>query len=422
MGSYTESCPVSVDTINNLREEGTLTSEQALSHLRVIDVSHHIAGPYCTKLLAELGAEVIKIERPDRGDPARRIGPFPNDDPHPEKSALFLHLNTNKKSITLNLKSEPGKELFKELVRRADIVVENFRPEVMPNLGLGYEVLEKINPKLVMTSISNFGQYGPYRDYKATDIVEYALSGFMYMMGNPDQEPLKHVGYQAQYQAGIYAFVGSLAAVYLAEETGEGQYVDISIQEVMTSIDEYGIPSWVLQHHIYKRRGNIGGVHPWGIYPCRNGYVGLALAMLPHWRSFVVMLGIEGLQDKKFEDTNYRMLHRDEVDAYMLPWLLEHDKEEVYIEGQRRGIPTFYVRNAENLHNARQYRERGFWVELDHPMTGKLLYPGAPGIMSETPLQMSSAPLLGQHNEEVYCQRLGLSEKDLVKMRQMSVI
>ena len=161
--------------------------EQPLSDVRVLDLTWYITGPYCTKLLADYGADVIKVEPPGGGDPARRLGPFLNDDPHPEKSGLFLHLNTNKRGITLNIECETGKRIFKELVKKADILVESFPPRVMPSLGLGYETLEKINPMLVMTSITDFGQTGPYRDFKGSELIYQGLGGPMYTTGTPDR-------------------------------------------------------------------------------------------------------------------------------------------------------------------------------------------------------------------------------------------
>jgi CoA:oxalate CoA-transferase len=178
--------------------------DQALSGIRVIDLTWYIAGPYCTKLLADYGADVIKIERPGSGDPARRMGPFLNDEPHPEKSGLFLHLNTNKRGITLNLKTETGKNIFRDLVKKADILVESFSPRVMPSLGIDYKALEKINPKLVMTSISNFGQKGPYRDFKGSELIFQGFGGYMYLVGTSDREPSKKAGNVIQYQLGVY--------------------------------------------------------------------------------------------------------------------------------------------------------------------------------------------------------------------------
>ncbi len=169
-------------------------SNQALTGIKVLDVGHHIAGPYCTKLFADFGAEVIKVERPDGGDPSRRMGPFPHDEPNQEASGYFLYLNNNKKSITLNLKTDTGVKIFKELVKKTDILVENFSPKVMPKLGLSYSKLKKINPGLIMTSISSFGQTGPYKDYKGTDLVVQSLGGWVWARGAAAREPVRGGG------------------------------------------------------------------------------------------------------------------------------------------------------------------------------------------------------------------------------------
>mgnify|MGYP000229019190 FL=1 len=204
--------------------------DNALEGVRVLDLTHHVAGPQCTKLLADYGADVIKVERPS-GDPARSIGPFQNDQPHPEKSGLFLHLNINKRSITINLKHPNGVGVVKELVRESDIVIENFRPGMMDSLGLGYDVLEKINPAIVLTSISNFGQTGPYREMKSSDIVAYAMGGPMNITGHADYEPLKLAGNIVAMHAGSVGAYATMVALWDAEDTGEGQNVDISIYE-----------------------------------------------------------------------------------------------------------------------------------------------------------------------------------------------
>ena len=206
----------------------------ALEGVKVLDLTHHVAGPYSTKLLADFGADVVKVEQPS-GDPARRIPPFYHDETGPDKSLLFLYLNTNKQGITLNLKTRQGLDLLMELVRDSDILVENFSPRVMPSLGLDYPSLKEINPSLVMVSIANFGQTGPYRDYKANDIVEYALGGLMYIFGGYHREPLKHALHQAQFKAGTNAASAALMALYHQRMTGIGQHVDVSIQESIAS-------------------------------------------------------------------------------------------------------------------------------------------------------------------------------------------
>jgi len=250
--------------------------EGALSDVKVLDLTHYVAGPYCTKLLADYGAEVVKVERPLVGDGARRMGPFHGDDPHPEKSGLFLHLNTNKKGITLNLKCRGGIRIFKELVRDSDILVESFTPRVMPGLGLDYRVLEDINPGLVKTSVSNFGQTGPYRDYKATEIVLFAMGPHMITDGEPDQPPLRYPGYKSQYLAGTHAATATMGALFSSLSTGEGQEVDVSIMECLSGLPEGAAK--LMAHAFSGADGVRGGyrpegTYPLGYYPCKDGVI-----------------------------------------------------------------------------------------------------------------------------------------------------
>src|SRR4029453_3004946 len=204
----------------------------ALADITVLDLTHHIPGPYCTKLLATYGAEVIKIERPGTGDPARQAGPFPGDVPHLEKSGLFLHLNTNKQSVTINLQHARGQALVRELVKQVDVVVENFAPRVLPALGLSYTDLEPLNPRLVMTSISNFGQTGPYRDWRAQDIVIYAMGGAMNLTGLPDRAHPQLALNLMAYQGGNVAAAATMTGVLGAGRLGTGQHIDVSLCEV----------------------------------------------------------------------------------------------------------------------------------------------------------------------------------------------
>ena len=204
--------------------------QHALSSIRVLDLTHYIAGPYCTKLLADYGAEVIKVEKPGTGDGARTLPPFFADRPGQERSGLFFFLNTNKQSITLNLKHDRGREIVLRLAQQADVLVENFRPGIMARLGLSREDLEKANPRLVTVSLTNFGSSGPYRDYQLTDSVSYALGGWTYPMGELDRPPVQPGGAFGQYIAGLYAAIGALQAVRQRKATGEGQAVEVAIR------------------------------------------------------------------------------------------------------------------------------------------------------------------------------------------------
>ncbi len=396
-------------------------ADGALSHIKVLDLTHYIAGPYCTRLLADYGAEVIKVEKPGEGDGARRCGPFLHDEPHPEKSGLFLYLNSNKRGITLNLKTETGRRIFKELLREADVLVENFRPGVMASLGLEYEDLHRINPKLVMTSISNFGQSGPYRDYKASEIVLYALGGMMYIMGNYDREPLKHGLSQGQYLAAATAAAATMSAIYAQGEDGPGQHVDVSIMEAVTEGIFWPAVAYSYSGGVPRRRPKVGSVFD-ACMPTKDGYVAPVFYGYVDWDAFSRFMDCPELADPKFASHADRVMHSEEFAALLLPKIREWSKDELFHAAQDWRFAFGIVNTTEDVVHSPQLRERGFFVEMDHPVAGRLTYPGAPFKLSESPAQARRpAPLLGQHNEEVYG-RLGYTGGDLVKLREGGII
>ncbi|MGB2856619.1 MAG: CoA transferase [Dehalococcoidia bacterium] len=394
--------------------------DQALSGGRVLDLTHCIAGPYCTKILADYGADVVKVERPGVGDPARSMGPFPGDNSDIESSGLFLYLNTNKKSITLNLKSAAGVEILKELVRGVDIVVENFSPRVMPGLGLDYQTLKEINPGLVMVSISNFGQTGPYRDYRATDLNIWGFSGILYECGEPDREPLKMGSNVSEYVAGLYGALTALSALYYRDEGGIGQHIDVSIGETLHTMQ----PSMTLVFCYMEFIRRRGGIHfPWGILPCLDGYVGFFLPTQTHWESLCVLIGMPELRDKpEYETPLHREEHRDEIQGFIVDWLKDKRMEEVFHAAQELRLPLTMVPNPQQLFEMPQHIDRKYFTDIEHPSAGKLTYPGAPFRLSETPWHAGRAPLLGEHNEEIYCGRLGYSQEHLLKLRDEGVV
>jgi CoA:oxalate CoA-transferase len=404
--------------------------DQALSDVKVLDLTWHIAGPFCTKLLADYGADVIKVERPGKGDPTRAMGPFFKDDPHPEKSGLFLHLNTNKKGITLNLKSATGKKIFKQLVADADILVESFRPHVMPGLGLDYQTLEKVNPRLVMVSVSSFGQTGPYRDFKASEIVEYAMGGEMYSTGIAGREPLKLGGNVIQYQAGTVAAVATMGALYSAEDQGIGQHVDVSIMETQVGSADRRIMyilSYIMAGVITTRwpppREAVRMlIMPQGVYPCKDGFVN-TLSLPQWWPRYIEALGMPELKDDPRFQNIYSAEAGMEFDAIWYSWLADHNKEELFEIFLKSKIASAPVNSPEDLLKYTQLKAREYFVEVDHPETGKVTYPGAPFKMSETSWKIRQpAPLLGQHNEEIYCRLLGYTGEELIKLREGGII
>ena len=398
--------------------------DTALDGTRVLDLTHHIAGPYCTKLLADFGADVIKVERPGIGDPARRTGPFYHHEPHPEKSLPFLYLNTNKLSVTLDLKSDTGGHILRQLVGEADMLVENFSPMVLPSLGLGYEALRDLNPRLVVVSISNFGQTGPYRDYKATDIVEYAMGGLMYIFGSNDREPLKHALHQAQFTAGTNAASAATIALYHQWLTGQGQWVDVSIQECIASALRDTTSLYTYMGAIRRRQPAYTGDIPRSPAKARDGYVVPIAFGGVDWATIVDFLEAPDLGDPKFSTPQGRLENAAELASLTAEAFGRRDKFEMLDAAhRRRGLIYGVVNSPQEVVDNPQYKARDYFVEIDHPVTGTATYPGAPFLMSQTPWRARSpAPTLGQHNQEVLCDRLGYSKHELAQLHAAGVV
>ncbi|MEE8465360.1 MAG: CoA transferase [Dehalococcoidia bacterium] len=412
-----------------------------LDGVKVLDLTQYIAGPYCTKLLAGLGADVIKIEHPLRGDGARWLGPFASTgeiSPYPplsrsrsgegmppEDSAWFLYLNTAKQSLALDLKSPQGLKVALELAAKADILVENFAPGTLESLGLGYPELKAANPALVMTSISNYGQTGPYRDWKATELNLYALGGLMNITGEPEQEPLKEGMPLAQLGAGQNAFAATMAALMYAEETGEGQQIDVSIAEYATNILENALMQYSYSGQEYNRVGNRGyGRAAWGIYPCQDGHVGIIAGPDTRWPEVAKIMEREELSDPRFTSRAGRLEHADEVDAYMLPWLVSNNKVDIFKAGQESGLGFSFVATMKYILEMEQLLDRNYFVELDHPVAGRLRYPGAP-IMPEQDVDawvFRRAPLLGEQTYHVLDSWLGYSEERVSDLAKQGVL
>lgn len=398
--------------------------EQALSGVKVLEYCNFVSGPYCSKLIADLGAEVIKIEEPGTGDEARHRGPFPGDIPDPERSGLFLYLNTNKLGITLNLESTAGKKVFTELVKNADVLIEDTTPGTMNNLGLGYDSLKEVNPSLIMTSITPYGQTGPYRGYKAHHLNIYHSSGqaqFSYSMSqNSNLPPVKGGGFLGDYDAGLSGAVATLAAFFKRTFDGTGQHIDISRQESLISLDRIDIGSFTNDTSmVERRRGMLGG-----LMPCKDGYVVVLAPQQHQWEAMVKMIGNpEWAMGEKCKDEFARSEHADELQPLINEWMLERTKDEIYHLGQSYGCPAAPVNSTADVFNSPQMKERGFFADIVHSKAGRLSYPSASYKLSETPWQANrAAPLLGEHNQEIYCRRLGFSSEELAEMKTSGVI
>ncbi|MDE2688054.1 MAG: CoA transferase [Chloroflexota bacterium] len=395
-----------------------------LDGLKVLDLTHYVAGPYATRLMAAQGADVVKVERPGVGDPSRRIGPFPDDVPHREKSALYLYLNTGKKSITLDLKHGASKPILRHLLQWADVLVENFRPGVMQRLGLDYDTVSDINPRIVMTSVSNFGQTGPYRDYGAREINLYAMGGLMYITGDAEREPLGMAARLAQYGAGQNAFAGTLGALLHRDISGIGQHVDVAISEYLATILENALSQYSYTGSNFRRTGNRGyGRAAWGPYPCRDGYVGVIAGPDHNWPEMSELMGIAELAADRFGDRAGRGENADELDALMLPWLMSHDRHDIFERAQRRGLAFAYVATPQDILSWEHLRERSFFAQVEHANAVTVEHPTLPWLVDgERSANTTAAPTLGQHNGVVYMDMLGYSKPELVRLRGMGAV
>lgn len=380
---------------------------QPLEGVTVLDLTQHIAGPYATKLFADFGADVIKVERPG-GDPARQLGPFQGDEAHPEKSGLFFFLNTNKRSVELDLTSENGREALRALARRADLAVESFSPGTLDDLGCGWDVLHETNPVMPLVSLSNFGQTGPYRDYKVSDLVLYAFAGEMYTLGQPDREPTKLAGSAALFESGSSAAVAAFGALWAARHNKVGQHVDVSMAEThFGGVDRRHAFAAAFQYAGRKgtRAGGGGGGLPSGTYPCADGYVEFQSAQVRPDRVSDMLGHPDWLTtDPRFSDPVLRT-DPDTVEAFtghFLLWCMEHTKREIWAEARRAKVMCGPLFSTEDLFADEHFRDRGFWAEAEHQALGKVTFPGRPFTLSAGGWEMRQpAPLLGEHTEEV---------------------
>jgi crotonobetainyl-CoA:carnitine CoA-transferase CaiB-like acyl-CoA transferase len=379
---------------------------QALDNVRILDLTQHIAGPYATRLFADFGADVIKIERPG-GDVTRTMGPFKGGEPHPEKSGLFFYLNCNKRSVVLDLKTAAGKEALGALAKTADIVFESYAPGTLERLGIGYEWFRAIKPSLPVVSISNFGQDGPYRDYKLTDLTLYAFAGEMYSMGETDREPVKMAGTAALFESGSAVAVGAMGALFASKRHGIGQHVDISLAEThFGGVDRRHATAIAFQFSGRKtiRVASHGGGMPQGIYPCADGYVDFTNAGLRPDRIADMLGHPEWLNDPRYSDPVQRMNPAviEEWNVNFIVWCIERTKREIWAEARRARVMCGPMFTMEDLFTDESFRERGFWKSVNHDQFGEVTIPGRPLIMEKNGWEFRrAAPLLGQHTAAV---------------------
>lgn len=399
-------------------------TDRALSDLRIIDCSQGIAGPSCTKLLAGFGAEVIKIEPPE-GDWTRRMGPFPAGIPDPEQSALFLHLNTGKKSVTLDLSTRSGAIILHKLLANADVLVESEPADAWAALDFGLDdrSLERAFPRLIHASVTPFGRTGPLRKAAGNGFTALAYGGLMYVTGDPDREPLATKPDPASYLAGLNLSVGILAALASREQSGKGSSVDTSLVEAAAANDEYGTALYSFQGAIRRRWYSRHPFrYPSDIFPCKDGYVTIVFGRAGLMQLAVLMERPDLLETDLFLSHRERVRRWREFDALIEPYLMSHTAREIVEAGQALHEPFALVPDTQQLLDDPHLAARQYFEAIDHPSAGTLRYPGPPFRMSETPWQTTAAPLLGADNEEVLQEAAGYGREDLRILRERGII
>ena len=398
---------------------------KVLEDVKVIEYGNMVSAPFCAKILADMGAEVIKIEKPCCGDDSRGLEPFMNDSPGVERSGLFLYLNMNKKGITLNPENPAGRKILNQLLKNADVFIENNPPKRMKAFKLNYTRVKQINPRIVMTSITPFGQTGPYKDYMSCELINAHMGGVGYDSVREvdiSQEPIKAPAHIFGFQAGLSAATATVGALFQQSVTGEGTYLDVSEQESIIQ-NMHSVFRYYYNKQVVNRTDVLDRA-PAHILPCKDGYIHHANMEESEWWRFVDLMGNpEWAKNELFKDYTSRSQFWDALKPLILDWTKDHTMDEIYRGSQARGSAIGALYTAKDVLVDRQMEERGFFVEADHPETGKLKYPGVPyrfsGIPRENP---SAAPLLGQNNEEIYCGRLGYSKRDLVKLSEAGAI
>lgn len=403
---------------------------RALEGLRVVELGDFVAAAYAGKVLADLGAEVVKVE-PPAGDSARRHGPFPGGEPHPEMSGLFLYLNANKLGVTLAPATATGGELLGRLLAQSDILLTDLELAELTDLELLPEPLGERHPALIAVAISTFGHDGPLRAHRGADIVSAAMGGMNDTVGEPDRAPLVMPGYQSHSQAGAHAAAAALTALFGRELSGRGQYIDIAESDIWASFNQPGRAHIFVHEGRVRRRGGhrTMGVYPYTVLPVRDGYISMIAGRGRQWKSFLELVGDGEVpkwysDDERFADRlEISRLYADEMDELLAPWLMAHDKDEIFHAAQERGIPFAPVYTTEEVVGNEHLRARGYFETIEHPLAGEIEYPGAPYVLGETPCQvLRAAPLLGEHNDEVWCERVGVEPRDLSVMRRNRII
>jgi len=397
---------------------------QALSNIRVIDMTHNQAGPACAQILAFLGADVIKLEEPKGGDVARRnMRDKPDSD-----SLFFLLFNANKRSLTLNLKSDDGKRLFKEVIAKSDVLLENFGPGALDRLGLGYDALAKINPRLIYATIKGFGTYGPYRDYKSYEPIAQAMGGAMSITGFPENPPTYVVPAIGDSGTGMHMAIGILAALQQRHATGKGQHVEVSMQDAVVNIIRVSLRDHQRFGHAMPRRGNQASqTVPSTIYPCMpggsNDYVFINAWERPMWIAMIGVMGRPELaDDPRFADGAARWENRDALNAMIEEWTATRTKHEVMRLLGLAGVPCGAVQDTGEVLADPHLKAREMIVDVDYPTRGTYKTVGCPVKLSDSPVAVTRPPMLGEHTAALLNELCGVDPDEVARLREGGVV
>ncbi len=393
---------------------------RVLEGIRVIDIGTFQSVPFCCQILADFGAEVIRVEPPG-GAIDRELGPFA---PSGENIAVSVY-NRNKKGITLNLQSEKGKQILQELVKQSDVLVTNLTPRAVKNLEIGYEILSKVNSRLIYASITGYGKYGPYAERPGFDPIFQAIMGHMYITGFKDSPPTKSGASLTDYGAGIYGVIGILLALRHLDKTGQGQEIDVAMLDTGVSFMEAVFPQYKVLNEVQPRMGNARPFSaPTDAYPCKDGYVYFAITFNRMWRRFTKLIGREDLtNDSRFASSELRRRNRDYMDSLAKGWLANKTRAEAVKQLVEAGLPAGPVNTVTEAILDPQIKAREMIVDLDHPGIGKVPVSGIVIKLSKTPGSIKSpVPKIGQHNKEIYCELLDYDDNELSQLKKDGII
>lgn len=405
----------------------TPASKPALAGIKVVDLTQFEAGTSITETLAWLGADVIKVENPKGGEQGRNASSERKD----ADSYYFMLLNANKRSITLNLKSERGKAMLRDLIAKADVFAENFAPGVIEKLGFSYEEVAKINPRIVYATVKGFGRGGPFENNLAFDMIAQAAGGVMSITGEPDGRPLKPGVTLGDTGTGLHAVIGVLAALFQRTVTGRGQKVEVAMQDAMVNYCRIAYSRQLLTNKACERNGNsvVLGNAPCEVFKCAPGghndyvFIYTSRATNAHWENLCDVIGRADMKaDPRFATPPQRGNHALEITAEIEKWTAQFTKHDAMQKLGAAGVPCGAVMDTKELYDDPSMRQREIFVEIDHPVRGKIVIPGWPVKMSDSYVKVTSSPILGADNDVIYADWLGLSKSDLAALKKEGVV